>query len=105
MLQAFCHKGNEGKPKRHKKAKSDLKPIKTEEFAGVAFSVGEVNWWSGKEELKNISNPTKSENIPCRRFFCHKGNEGKPNGIKRQKAIENLLKLRSLLVLCSLPEK
>jgi hypothetical protein len=22
MLQAFCHKGNEGKPKRHKKAKS-----------------------------------------------------------------------------------
>jgi hypothetical protein len=42
MLQFFCHKGSKGKPKRHKKAKSNLKPIRTEEFAGFVHSTGEV---------------------------------------------------------------
>jgi hypothetical protein len=53
MWQLFCRKGNERKPKRHKKAKSYLKPIKTEKFAGFVHSAGETSWWSIKEERQN----------------------------------------------------
>jgi hypothetical protein len=40
-----------------------------EEFAGVAFGAGEVNWWSGLEERKNIKNQQSIETSCVAGFF------------------------------------
>lgn len=47
-----------------------------EEFAGFAFGVGEVNWWSYLEERKKHKT-NEARKHPVLQTFCHKGNEGK----------------------------
>jgi hypothetical protein len=57
-----------------------------EEFAGVAFGAGEVNWWSSLEERESIK-PEKPKNIPCYRLFAITETKKNRNGIKRRKTI------------------